>query len=71
MLPYQPPQLSVSSPATEEAAQWSKLLQQEMNAKLNLAYQGLDHVPEKVLRKYANKLKELDLTRNSVRWAGQ
>ena len=70
MLPYQPAQLPVSSLTTVEAAQWSRLLQQEMNAKLNLAYQGLDHVPEKVLRKYANKLKELDLTHNSIRWVG-
>ena len=67
MLAYQPSELPYPPPETVKDREWSRLLQREMNARLNLAYQGLTEVPEKVLRKYSNRLKELDLTHNNVR----
>ena len=79
MLPYSPSSLPSETsqhasdnrksarPRIPDAAEWARMLQREKNAKLNLAYQDLNEVPEKVLRKYTNRLKELDLSNNNIR----
>lgn len=37
-----------------------------MNSRLSLAYQDLTKVPSKILKKYSNTLKELDLNHNCI-----
>ena len=54
-------------PKIRNKKEWIAYLQSEMNSRLNLAYQDLDEVPEKVLRKYSSKIKALELSHNKIR----